>query len=120
MEDSDKLMNLIQKMSKAQLRQLTRFAEFILLEDEPDDLNDRGDMRTRYATFKDVRCDSRSGGHRRVGQIERPRNDRAARWRWARRRRIAISSRDGARRAQAVVIDPGWDADRHSGGSPIG
>jgi hypothetical protein len=54
MEDSDKLMNLIQKMSKAQLRQLTRFAEFMLLEDEPDDLNDRGDMRTRYTSFKDA------------------------------------------------------------------
>ncbi len=54
MEDSDKLMNLVQKMSKAQLRQLTRFAEFILLEDEPDDLNDRGDVRTRYATFKEA------------------------------------------------------------------
>jgi hypothetical protein len=54
MEDSDKLMNLVQKMSKTQLRQLTRFAEFILLEDEPDDLNDRGDMRTRYAIFKDA------------------------------------------------------------------
>jgi hypothetical protein len=54
MDDSDKLANLVQKMSKAQLRQLTRFAEFILLEDEPDDLNDRGDMRTRYATFKDT------------------------------------------------------------------
>ena len=54
MDDSDKLANLIQKMSKAQLRQLTRFAEFILLDDEPDDLTDRGDMRTRYATFKDA------------------------------------------------------------------
>ena len=54
MDDSDKLMNLIQKMSKPQLRQLTRFAEFIMLDDEPDDLNDRGDMRTRYATFKDA------------------------------------------------------------------
>ena len=54
MDDSDKLANLIQKMSKAQLRQLTRFAEFILLDDEPDDLNDRNDMRTRYATFKDA------------------------------------------------------------------
>ncbi len=54
MEDSDKLMNLVQKMSKAQLRQVTRFAEFILLDDEPDDLNDRSDMRTRYATFKDA------------------------------------------------------------------
>jgi hypothetical protein len=54
MDDSDKLANLVQKMSKAQLRQLTRFAEFILLEDEPDDLNDRSDMRTRYATFKDT------------------------------------------------------------------
>ncbi|CAG0930988.1 hypothetical protein TFLX_01948 [Thermoflexales bacterium] len=54
MDDSDKLMNLIQKMSKAQLRQVTRFAEFILLDDEPDDLNDRSEMRTRYATFKDA------------------------------------------------------------------
>ena len=54
MEDSDKLLNLIQKMSKAQLHQLTRFAEFILLDDEPDDLNDRGDVRARYATFKDA------------------------------------------------------------------
>ena len=54
MEDSDKLLNLIQKMSKPQLRQLTRFAEFIMLEDEPDDLNDRGDVRTRYTNFKDV------------------------------------------------------------------
>jgi len=54
MDDSDKLANLIQKMSKAQLRQLTRFAEFILLEDEPDDLNDRSDLRVRYATFKDA------------------------------------------------------------------
>ncbi len=54
MEDSDKLMNLVQKMSKAQLRQLTRFAEFILLEDEPDDLNDRSDVRTRYTAFKEA------------------------------------------------------------------
>ena len=54
MDDTDKLANLIQKMSKAQLRQLTRFAEFILLEDEPDDLNDRGDLRARYTTFKDA------------------------------------------------------------------
>jgi hypothetical protein len=54
MDDTDKLANLIQKMSKAQLRQLTRFAEFIMLEDEPDDLNDRSDMRVRYTTFKDA------------------------------------------------------------------
>ena len=54
MDDSDKLKNLVQKMSKAQLRQLTRFAEFILLEDEPDDLTDRSDIRARYATFKDA------------------------------------------------------------------
>jgi hypothetical protein len=54
MEDSDKLMNLVQKMSKAQLRQVTRFAEFIMLEDEPDDLNDRGDVRTRYTSFKEA------------------------------------------------------------------
>ncbi len=54
MDESDKLANLIQKMSKAQLRQLTRFAEFIMLEDEPDDLTDRGDVRARYASFKDT------------------------------------------------------------------
>jgi len=54
MEESDKLMNLIQKMSKAQLHQLTRFAEFIMLEDEPDDLTDRSDLRARYVTFKDA------------------------------------------------------------------
>ena len=54
MEDSDKLMNLVQKMSKAQLRQLTRFAEFMLLEDEPEDLNDHSDMRARYAAFKEA------------------------------------------------------------------
>ena len=54
MEDSDKLMNLVQKMSRAQRRQLLRFAEFMLLEDEPDDLTDRSDMRTRYAAFRDA------------------------------------------------------------------
>lgn len=54
MEDSDKLMMLTQKMSKAQLRQLTRFAEFLLLEDEPDDLTDRTDVRARYGSFKDL------------------------------------------------------------------
>jgi hypothetical protein len=54
MEESDKLTMLIQKMSKPQLRQLTRFAEFILQDDEPDDLTDRSDMRARYATFKDT------------------------------------------------------------------
>ena len=54
MEDSDKLMNLAQKMSKAQLRQLTRFAEFMLLEDEPDDLSDRSDIRARYTAFREA------------------------------------------------------------------
>jgi hypothetical protein len=54
MEDSDKLMMLTQKMSRAQLRQVTRFAEFILLEDEPDDLTDRSDVRARYTAFKDL------------------------------------------------------------------
>jgi hypothetical protein len=54
MEDTDKLAALIQKMSKTQLHQLTRFAEFILLEDEPDDLNDRTDVRSRYAEFKNT------------------------------------------------------------------
>jgi hypothetical protein len=54
MEDNDKLMQLIQKMSKPQLQQLTRFAQFIMLEDEPDDLTDRSDVRARYNNFKDV------------------------------------------------------------------
>jgi hypothetical protein len=54
MEDSDKLMGLIQKMSKQQLRQVTRFAEFILTDDEPDELIDRGDLRARYSSFKDA------------------------------------------------------------------
>jgi len=54
MEDNDKLLQLIQKMSKPQLQQLTRFAQFILLDDEPDDLTDRSDMRARYNSFKDV------------------------------------------------------------------
>jgi hypothetical protein len=54
MEDNEKLMQLIQKMSKPQLRQLTRFAQFIMLEDEPDDLTDRSDVRARYSNFKDV------------------------------------------------------------------
>jgi hypothetical protein len=54
MEDNEKLLQLIQKMSKPQLRQLTRFAQFIMLEDEPDDLTDRSDVRARYNNFKDV------------------------------------------------------------------
>ena len=54
MEDNEKLIQLIQKMSKPQLQQLTRFAQFILLDDEPDDLTDRSDMRARYNSFKDV------------------------------------------------------------------
>jgi hypothetical protein len=54
MEDTDKLMSIAQRMSTSQLRQLIRFAEFLMLEDEPDDLQDRGDVRTRYASFKDV------------------------------------------------------------------
>jgi len=54
MEDNEKLMQLIQKMSKPQLQQLTRFAQFIMLEDEPDDLTDRSDVRSRYSNFKDM------------------------------------------------------------------
>ncbi|MBP7686456.1 MAG: hypothetical protein KA765_01035 [Thermoflexales bacterium] len=54
MEDTDKLMGIVQRMSPSQLRQLTRFAEFLMLEDEPDDLRDRTDVRTRYTNFKDL------------------------------------------------------------------
>ena len=72
MEDTDKLAALIQKMSKPQLHQLTRFAEFLMLEDEPDDLNDRSDLRARYAEFKNtLRVDpaaieawAKTGGHK--------------------------------------------------------
>lgn len=54
MEETDKLMSIAQRMSPSQLRQLIRFAEFLMLEDEPDDLRDRTDMRARYSTFKNV------------------------------------------------------------------
>ncbi len=54
MEDTDKLASIAQRMSPSQLRQLIRFAEFLMLEDEPDDLRDRTDVRARYASFKDV------------------------------------------------------------------
>jgi hypothetical protein len=54
MEDTDKLMGVVQRMSPSQLRQLTRFAEFLMLEDEPDDLRDRTDVRARYANFKEL------------------------------------------------------------------
>ena len=54
MEDTDKLMGVVQRMSQAQLRQLTRYAEFLMLEDEPDDLRDRTDVRARYANFKEL------------------------------------------------------------------
>ncbi len=54
MEETDKLSAIVQRMSPAQLQQLVRFAEFLMLEDEPDDLRDRTDMRARYGTFKDA------------------------------------------------------------------
>jgi hypothetical protein len=54
MEDTDKLLAVAQRMSPSQLRQLTRFAEFLMLEDEPDDLRDRTDVRARYANFKEL------------------------------------------------------------------
>jgi hypothetical protein len=54
MEDTDKLMGIAQRMSQSQLRQLTRFAEFLMMEDDPDDLRDRTDVRARYANFKEL------------------------------------------------------------------
>ncbi len=54
MEESDKLSAIVQRMSPSQLQQLIRFAEFLMLEDEPDDLRDRSDVRARYSTFKDA------------------------------------------------------------------
>ena len=54
MEETDKLSAIVQRMSPSQLQQLIRFAEFLMLEDEPDDLRDRTDMRARYSTFKEV------------------------------------------------------------------
>jgi hypothetical protein len=57
MEDMDKLIGVAQRMSQSQLRQLIRFAEFLMIEDEPDDLRDRSDVRTRYTDFKEL-CDT--------------------------------------------------------------
>jgi hypothetical protein len=54
MEDTDKLLAVVQRMSPSQLRQLTRFAEFLMVEDEPDDLRDRTDLRARYTNFKEL------------------------------------------------------------------
>ena len=54
MEETDKLSAIVQRMSPSQLQQLIRFAEFLMLEDEPDDLRDRTDMRARYSKFKEV------------------------------------------------------------------
>lgn len=54
MEDTDKLMGVVQRMSPSQLRQLTRFAEFLMVEDEPDDLRDHTDVRARYTNFKEL------------------------------------------------------------------
>ena len=54
MEDVDKLMSVVQRMSPAQVKQVIRFAEFLTQEDDPDDLRDRTDIRVRYNTFKDL------------------------------------------------------------------
>ncbi|MFN8596136.1 MAG: hypothetical protein U0559_08135 [Anaerolineae bacterium] len=54
MEDTDKLMAVVNRMSPSQLRQLIRFAEFLMLEDEPDDLRDRTDPRARFVNFKEL------------------------------------------------------------------
>ena len=54
MEDVDKLMSVVQRMSPAQVKQVIRFAEFLMQEDDPDDLRDRTDIRVRYNTFKDL------------------------------------------------------------------
>ena len=54
MEDVDKLMSVVHRMTPAQVKHVIRFAEFLLLEDEPDDLRDHTDVRVRYSTFKDL------------------------------------------------------------------
>jgi hypothetical protein len=54
MEDIDKLIPIVQRMSPTQLKELIRFAQFLLLEDEPDDLRDQTDPRARYGTFKEL------------------------------------------------------------------
>jgi hypothetical protein len=54
MEDSDKLLSIVQRMSPAQLKELIRFAQFLLLEDEPDDLRDPTDPRARFGTLKEL------------------------------------------------------------------
>lgn len=54
MEDVDKLLSVVHRMTPAQVKHVIRFAEFLLLEDEPDDLRDHTDVRVRYSTFKDL------------------------------------------------------------------
>ncbi len=54
MEDTDKLNLIVQRMSPSQLKELIRFAQFLMLEDEPDDLRDPTDPRARYGTFKEL------------------------------------------------------------------
>jgi hypothetical protein len=52
MDETDKLAAVIQKLSPAQIRQVIRFAEFIAHDEPPEDIYDQGDIRERFATFK--------------------------------------------------------------------
>ena len=54
MDDTDKLAAIIQKLSAAQIRQLTRFAEFIAQDELPDPIHDHDDTRARYDAFKQL------------------------------------------------------------------
>ena len=52
MEDTDKLLAVVQRLSPSQVKQVVRFAEFILQDEAPYDMTDYGDVRQRFAEFK--------------------------------------------------------------------
>ena len=52
MEDTDKLLGVVQKLSASQIKQVIRYAEFIAQDEVPDEIHETGDVRARYAEFK--------------------------------------------------------------------
>ncbi len=52
MDDTDKLLGVVQKLSASQLKQVIRYAEFIAQDEVPDEIHEQGDIRARYAEFK--------------------------------------------------------------------
>ena len=52
MEDTDRLLSVVQKLSASQIKQVIRYAEFIAQDEVPDEVHESGDVRARYAEFK--------------------------------------------------------------------